>query len=224
MTSDHPSKLKNDAYRPPQLPNGRLVNTSVDFTDNHVNEDLHRAFQDSGISYNDEYDTFFASSETPVDEKALFDSQQALSDALQQYERDAEPKFKTGLDLKETHTWEEVMNKVDTARDEYNGVGKEGYLNSIHNGLRNFHTAAPAIEAWLKLLPSNSIYGSVLCGGITMILEVCSLVHGVVEGLKVSRPQCELGNSEKIPTMHLTKSPYEWREHKPSCGYTQAPR
>lgn len=153
---------------------GHPANTSVDYTDNHVNGDLHRAFEGSEAMYNDETENFVATADTISDEKALSDSQRAFSEALQEYEKEAEPKYQTGIDLNAIHTWDEVIEQVKTACDEYKGIGKEGIMTSIHCGLRNFHGAAPAIEAWLKLLPSTSIYGSVVCGGLTIILKVCS--------------------------------------------------
>lgn len=149
-----------------------LANPSVDYTDNHVKGDLHPAFQDPETTYSDDSDNFVARPDTITDEKALSDSQQAFSKALQDYEKDADPKYKTGIDLKVVHTWDGVIKEAEIACDKYKGVGKEGIMTSIRCGLRNFHSAAPAIEAWLKLLPSTSIYGSVVCGGLTIILEV----------------------------------------------------
>lgn len=67
------------------------------------------------------------------------------------------------------------MKHVDEARTKYTGVRQEGNAKNIFHRLRTFQTTAPAIEAWLKLLPSTSIYGSIVCGGLTIILEVCSL-------------------------------------------------
>ena len=151
---------------------GHLVNTAVDYIDNHVDENVHPAFTapEDGHSY--DVETRIARTTTFVDEEALSDCQKAFSEALTQYEKGADPRYKTGLDIQVPHTWEEVLDQVEKACNEYKGVGKEGMMMSIRCGLRNFHTAAPAIEAWLKLLPSTSIYGSVLCGGLTMILEV----------------------------------------------------
>lgn len=157
---------------PGAFADGHLANTSVDYTDNHVNGDLHRAFECPETMYNDESDRFIATADTFTDEKALSDSQRAYTEALQEYEREADPKYKTGIDLKAIHTWDEVIKQVETACDEYKGYDKEGIMTSIRCGLRNFYSAAPAIQAWLKLLPSTSVYGSVVCGGLTIILEV----------------------------------------------------
>ena len=174
MTTVDQSRPERFSCLPGNSSNGHLVNTAVDYTDNHVAKELHPAFENSDISYNDESDLYRARPDTLTDEKALFDTQQAFSKALEEYEKEADPKLKTGIDLKSTHTWDGVMKQVEAACNEYKGVGKEGFLTSIRCGWRNFHTAAPAIEAWLKLLPSTSIYGSIFCGGLTIILEVCA--------------------------------------------------
>ena len=151
---------------------GHLINTSVDYTDNHVNEKLHPAFKNTELNSDAGLDGSLADSNTLSDQRTLFDSQQAFAEALTQYEEEADPRFRTGIDLRSLHTWDEVIKHVEAARHDYKGVEKEGTLTSIRSGLRNFYTAAPAIQAWLKLLPSTSIYGSILCGGITIILEV----------------------------------------------------
>jgi len=164
---------------------GYLVNPSMDFTDNRVNGEMHPAFENPALSRESTFGGSLARPDTLIDEGALFDSQQAFAEALAQYEKEADPKYKTGIDLSSTHTWEEVIEKVEVARKEYKGVDKEGTLTRIHSGLRNFHTAAPAIELWLKLLPSTSIYGSILCGGLTIILEVC-LLSSLREGNKTN--------------------------------------
>lgn len=154
-------------------PDGHLFNTSVDYNDNHVDEDLHPAFEMSGTTYSPDSDRFLSREDAVMDnDEALKTSRDVFSDALKMYEREADPKFKTGINLQAVHTWNEVMIQVEVARNKYKGMGGKSIVRSIHSGLRNFFTAASAIEAWLKLLPSTSIYGSVVCGGITMILEV----------------------------------------------------
>ena len=172
MTAVNQLKPEKFSCLPGNSSSGHLVNTAVDYTDNHVAKELHPAFENADISYNDEFDLYRAKCDTLTDETALFDAQQVFYKAMEEYEKEALPKLKTGIDLKSTHTWDDVMNQVEAACNEYKGVGKEGILTSIRCGLRNFHTAAPAIEAWLKLLPSTSIYGSIFCGGLTIILDV----------------------------------------------------
>ncbi len=165
--SESDDSLSDEAF------GGHPIKASVEYTENHVTEDLHPAFADTGISYDPNNDCFSAESEDVYDEAALFDSQRAFADALEQFQQGVKPKYKSQIDLRTTHTWSEVMKQADEARKKYTGVGQEGIIKKINHGLRTFQTAAPAIEAWLKLLPSTSIYGSIVCGGLTIILEVC---------------------------------------------------
>ncbi|KAL9589576.1 MAG: hypothetical protein Q9203_001642, partial [Teloschistes exilis] len=69
--------------------------------------------------------------------------------------------FRSKVDLTATHTWTEVIEYAEVARRKYTGVEQKGIARKINNGRKKFQTAAPAIEAWLKLLPSTSCYGSV---------------------------------------------------------------
>ena len=159
---------------PEKYSSGRLVNVSKDYIDNHVDEELHPGFSDPGFAYSSQKDCFAV----PVredsfrDDDTLYSCQQRFAKALQEYEDNVDPKFRTGLELQKTYTWNDVLDQVEIARNEYNGVQKEGNKKSIRHGLRKFSTAAPAVEGWLKLLPEDSIYASIFCGGIRLILGV----------------------------------------------------
>lgn len=145
---------------------------SEEYAKNYVNEDLHPALADFGITYDSKNDRFAAEVEETYDEATLFDNQRAFAEALEEFQKGVDTKYKSQIDLQRTQTWSDVMEKVEKARAEYIGVGKTGIVKRIDNKLRTFQTAAPAIEAWLRLLPSTTIYGSIICGGLTIILEV----------------------------------------------------
>lgn len=164
MLSDEPLP---DGVRTPNR-----VSDSAAFAQNHVTEDLHPAFVDSGIQYDATSDCFAVEFENVYDEGALFDSQRAFADALEQFQQGVRPRYKSRVDLRATHTWKEVMDYANEARKDYTGERKKGITKKIDHRLKSFQTAAPAIELWLKLLPSTSVYGSVVCGGLTIILEV----------------------------------------------------
>ncbi|KAI4128129.1 MAG: hypothetical protein LQ341_006711, partial [Variospora aurantia] len=144
---------------------------SVAYAENHVTEDLHPAFSEIGIRFNTRTDSFTTEYNEPYDEAALLDSEKAFVDALDQFQQGVKPKYQSQIHLQETHSWDEVIKFANDARDEYTGVDKTGVAKKINERLRTFQTAAPAIQAWLKLLPSTSTYGSVVCGGFTIILE-----------------------------------------------------
>ncbi|KAL8879871.1 MAG: hypothetical protein Q9192_008144 [Flavoplaca navasiana] len=137
------------------------TNDSAIYTQEHVTEDLHPAFVDSGLSYEAKSDGFVAEFDDDHDGSALFDSQCAFANALEKYQRAVKIKYKSKIDLGANHDWNEVMKYANEARDRYVGVGKEGIMKKIDNHLKTFQTAAPAIQAWLKLLPSTSTFGSV---------------------------------------------------------------
>ncbi len=155
-----------------------LFKDSAAFARNCVTEDLHPAFGDSGIRYDSTYDCFAPEIEEIYDETTLLDSQKAFADALEQFQQGVKPKYQSKIDLRAQQSWNEVMECANEARREYEGVGRKGIVKKIDHRLKSFQTAAPAIEAWLKLLPSTSTYGSVVCGGLNIILEV--LISGKV--------------------------------------------
>ncbi|KAI4155738.1 MAG: hypothetical protein L6R39_001190 [Caloplaca ligustica] len=165
-----PDAPVSDRY---DIPNPTPFKESVAYTRTWVTEDLHPAFVDPGVRYDTNTDCFAAEPEEVYDEAALFDSQKAFADALQRFQEGIKPKYKSRVDLGAVHTWKEVMDYANEARNKYTGVQKRGIMKKIDHRLKTFQTAAPAIQAWLKLLPSTSIYGSVVCGGLTIILEVC---------------------------------------------------
>lgn len=162
------------------LPSSIPVKDSVAFAQSQVTEDIHPAFADAGLIYDQSNDRFATEAEEVYDEAALFDGQRAFADALQQFQQGVKPKYKSHIDLCATHTWDEVIGHADEARRKYTGVGRKGVMKKIDHGLKTFQTAAPAIQAWLKLLPSTTWYGSILCGGLMIVLEVCFMRLGFV--------------------------------------------
>ncbi|KAL8836139.1 MAG: hypothetical protein Q9170_003032 [Blastenia crenularia] len=148
-----------------------LFSDSAAYANHQVTEDLHPAFADTGIKFDREHDCFAPEVEDTSDELVLSASQKAFTDALEQFQEGVKPKYRSRIILREQHTWDEVIDSANQARTKYTGVGKRGIMKKIDHGLKTFQTAAPAIEAWLKLLPSTSTYGSVVCGGLTILLE-----------------------------------------------------
>ena len=188
---------------PDDFSDGHLAS---DYSDNHVDGKLHPAFSDSRIR--NDCDVDYSSDETDAvyDDKALFDCQEAFKHELQLYEDGAGPSYRTGVDLMTPHTWRDVMAEVEAARRKYKGVEKKGIKRKIGDGWKNFISAAPAIEAWLELLPNNSLYGSVLCGGLTIILEVRRDVRSTTSSkLTISRQQSGWESSLKTPMTPLIK-------------------
>lgn len=98
-------------------------------------------------------------------EKRLFKA------AIETYERTAQDsKYKTGIVSDATHTWEEVLAEVNAASERYNDVS--GFWGKIRKGFRSFGVNNQVFDAWAGLLPTQSQYLSILCGGLKLIFSV----------------------------------------------------
>ncbi len=91
-----------------------------------------------------------------------------FKEALKHFEREVDPKYRTGFDYQGDHTWQQVLSTAKSAHEKYEGKDKHFF----HRMCRKFGKHAAAVDAWLKLLPTNEWYTSVLCGGLRMILAV----------------------------------------------------
>lgn len=197
------SKFEKHSLLPGDFSDEHLAS---EYSDNHVDETLHPAFSKSSIHNDCDADYSSDESDAVHDEKALFDCQEAFKHELQMYEDGADLSYRTGVDLMTTHTWADVMAEVETVRRKYDGKEEKGIKRKIGNGWKTFISAAPAIEQWLEMLPNSSLYGSVLCGGLTIILEVRSGVRSIVSSkLTISRRQSGWESLPRIPMTPLIK-------------------
>ncbi|PGH30406.1 hypothetical protein GX50_06842 [[Emmonsia] crescens] len=96
--------------------------------------------------------------------------------AMEAYESTtAGSKFQTDVTTKSVHTWEEVLKEVNKASDDYNDLS--GFWGKIRKGLRSFGKNNKAFEAWASVLPSQSHYFSLLCGGFKLIFGAAARLH-----------------------------------------------
>jgi hypothetical protein len=91
--------------------------------------------------------------------------------AMDDYEKSTEKKQKKGSRWsKNKHTWKEVLEEVDVASSRYNDP--KGLWGKIRKGFRRGCDSAGPASAWLGLLPTQSEYFSVICGGLKLIIGV----------------------------------------------------
>ena len=94
-----------------------------------------------------------------------------LKEAIEMYERSTVgSRYRTNITSDSTHTWEEVLAAVNQASESYKDV--PGLWGKIRKGLRSLGSNNQVFEAWADLLPSQSEYFSVLCGGLKLIFRV----------------------------------------------------
>lgn len=206
---DHP-KPEKPSWFPDDFSDGHLAS---EYSDNHVDGNLHPAFSDSRVQNDCDGDDSSNESDTAYDDKALFDCQEEFKHELQGYEDGVDPRYRTGVDLMTTHTWGDVMTEVEIARGRYEGKEEKGIRKKIGSGWKNFISAAPAIEAWLEMLPNNSLYGSVLCGGLTIIVEVWKDMRPtLLSKLTIFRRRSGWESLPRTPMKPWTKFLFAWRE------------
>ena len=91
--------------------------------------------------------------------------------AIEKYENvTKDTKYKTNVVSNAMHTWEEVLAEVNAASERYNDGS--GFWGKIRKGLRSFGRNNQVFDAWAGLLPTQSNYFSVLCGGLKLIFSV----------------------------------------------------
>lgn len=89
-----------------------------------------------------------------------------------EYETTAEEKYKTGVTPDETFEMEQLWKIIDEQKERYRKRGQEGLLGKIRYAFRKLGDGNVVITGWLGLLPSQSQYMSLICGGCTMVIKV----------------------------------------------------
>jgi hypothetical protein len=92
-----------------------------------------------------------------------------------EWQAKVDSKHQISMDFKSQTTWEDVVGMVEWAKDNYeNPDGKWGSMRKCFRKLsKRAGTSAPLLDGWMGLLPSQSEYASVICGGIKLIIGVC---------------------------------------------------
>lgn len=97
-----------------------------------------------------------------------------FKDAMKEYESTVKSKYKTGVDVDDMHSVDQLWKLIDTAIEDYTSQSGEAIWGKIRIGFRKLGDGSEAIQGWLGLLPTESEYLSVVCGGLKLILKVCS--------------------------------------------------
>ena len=81
------------------------------------------------------------------------------------------------MDTNAIHDWSDVLSAQENFSQERESVTSRGVKGFVHRRLRNLEDNSKTFQSWLKLLPTESHYLSVLCGGLMLILGVSHLRH-----------------------------------------------
>ena len=76
------------------------------------------------------------------------------------------------MDTTADYSWSHVLSAQDSFSQECENGTSRGVKGIVYKQLRRFGDNSEIFQSWLKLLPTESHYLSVLCGGLTLILGV----------------------------------------------------
>lgn len=92
--------------------------------------------------------------------------------AMKAYEEAAPTKYKIGVDLSSTHSVEQLWKIMDSEVEKYHAKDKKGVWGKIRHAFRKLGDGSEAVKGWLGLIPSESHYLSIVCGGLKLIIQV----------------------------------------------------
>lgn len=95
------------------------------------------------------------------------------------------------INMNEKHSWEDTLRLYNQSINDSCASVPKGAKGFIQRGWRRFGRNSESFESWLKLLPTESQYLSVLCGGLQLIIGVSFSKHISIEG-SVSALRTEL--------------------------------
>ncbi|OJI86043.1 hypothetical protein ASPTUDRAFT_38786 [Aspergillus tubingensis CBS 134.48] len=141
---------------------------------------------------------------------SVYEEEQKFLQAMRDYENDSKNKYKTGIKVDQVHTMEELWNSVDQVAAKYkNSEAEKGMWNQIRNAFRKLGDHENAINGWLGLLPSESKYLSVVCGGLKFILHAVARAkevrNAIVGGLRDI--PILLGGAQRVLAIYKTSEP-----------------
>ena len=96
---------------------------------------------------------------------------------VNRYNADAKRGASIQLDTNADYTWSDVLSAQESFFQARQSVRSDGVRGFMHKHLQSFGDNSETFQSWLKLLPTDSHYLSVLCGGLTLILGVSRLSH-----------------------------------------------
>jgi hypothetical protein len=107
-------------------------------------------------------------------------------DRVNEYERQVPEPYKTKIDLSGDikHSWQEVLEEVqnvDDIIDRKDAKNKASPWGKLREGLRRASSKDRSFAAFIQLLPSESLYGSVLCGGMMIIVGAAKRLNDLRE-------------------------------------------
>lgn len=81
--------------------------------------------------------------------------------------------------MTKAHSMDDVMEAIEDAKMVYDKTEQGGFFVRLRRVFRRLAEKQEACDAWLKLLPGDSQYFSIICGGLRLILGVSKTFFGL---------------------------------------------
>jgi len=105
-----------------------------------------------------------------------------FKEALQSFEENLPKKFKTSFDISEKHNWDEVIAEAKIAELKYKKKGTgESPFGKVRGFFRALQRDTATPQGWLEIMPTQSEYASVICGGFKVLLRAASRMDEIRE-------------------------------------------
>ena len=97
----------------------------------------------------------------------------AFTATVERYNADVKRHDVDKLDIRAKHSWESVLVMQQELHEQHRQAEtSKGFKGFVQKKMRTFGENSETFQAWLKLLPTESQYLSVLCGGMKLLLGV----------------------------------------------------
>ncbi|KAI7509194.1 hypothetical protein KC347_g5474 [Hortaea werneckii] len=117
-------------------------------------------------------------------EEILKAHEQRFRQALQDYKDQAKPKYQADIDLRLSahHQWDDVIGAIDVLSKTQ--AERKDFWSSLRNKLHWFGQNSSVFQQWSGLLPTQSNYFSVMCGGLKLIFTAAGRLQKIRDWIR----------------------------------------
>ena len=102
-----------------------------------------------------------------------------FTEALKSYEAEVPKKYQTGVDIDRPHSIGDVVSQIDSALKEYKNESERTVWEAVRKSFWRLSESQDALKNWMALLPSESEYMSIICGGLNLIIKAAGRIGDV---------------------------------------------
>ncbi|KAF4556158.1 Hypothetical protein D9617_1g080330 [Elsinoe fawcettii] len=127
-----------------------------------------------------------------------------LEKSIRAFVSDSRDDVRRDFDVSHVTDFNIILEMIEKAKSRHISGTESGNFNKIRRALRSFSRRAAAANSFMKLLPSQSEYGSVLCGGIGLILKAAEKLSDFRDDVAdvIEQLPAVFGNTNEITSIY----------------------